>query len=179
MEINIIANRNCIIKFVNDFLTSNHLIFFDCSNYEKEGFIWGDILDTKDFINRDILINIGSKADFEQKIKLLSHRPCVEDKRDFIYMTNFWYKKEIKITDTSFIWNPQQSLHAKCNGIALKKRIRESFNQGMETSDNRYNNYNKIFHKYYWSNEVNNYLDKLYYSGGIIPIQPLSTKSVL
>lgn len=36
-------------------------------------------------------------------------------------MTNFWYKKEIKITDTSFIWNPQQSLHAKCNGIALKK----------------------------------------------------------
>lgn len=27
MEINIIANRNCIIKFVNDFLTSNHLIF--------------------------------------------------------------------------------------------------------------------------------------------------------
>lgn len=49
----------------------------------------------------------------------------------------------------------------------------------METSDNRYNNYNKIFHKYYWSNEVNNYLDKLYYSGGIIPIQPLSTKSVL
>ena len=69
MEINIIANRNCIIKFVNDFLTSNHLIFFHCSNYEKEGFIWGDILDIKDFINRDILINIGSKADFEQKIK--------------------------------------------------------------------------------------------------------------
>ena len=94
-------------------------------------------------------------------------------------MTNFWYHKEIKITDTSFIWNPQQSPHAKCNGIALKKRIRESFNQGMETSDNRYNNYNKIFHKYYWSNEVNNYLDKLYYSGGVIPIQPLSTKSVL
>lgn len=27
MEINIIANRNCIINFVNDFLTSNHLIF--------------------------------------------------------------------------------------------------------------------------------------------------------
>ena len=65
------------------------------------------------------------------------------------------------------------------DGMILKKRIRESFNQGMETSDNRYNNYNKIFHKYYWSNEVNNYLDKLYYSGCIIPIQPLSTKSVL
>ena len=113
MEINIIANRNCIIKFVNDFLTSNHLIFFDCSNYEKEGFIWGDILDIKDFINRDILINIGSKADFEQKIKLLSHRPCVEDKRDFIYMTNFWYKKEINITETSLIWNTQQTHHAK------------------------------------------------------------------
>lgn len=122
MEINIIANRNCIIKFVNDFLTSNHLIFFDCSNYEKEGFIWGDILDIKDFINRDILINIGSKADFEQKIKLLSHRPCVEDKRDFIYMTNFWYKKEIKITDTSFIWNP----HLLSSDTTERKHLRQN-----------------------------------------------------
>lgn len=176
MEINIIANRNCIINFVNGFLTSNHLIFFDCSNYEKEGFIWGNILDIKDFVDRDILINIGSKDDFEQKIKPLSHRPCVEDKRDFIYMANFWYKKEIKITETSFIWNPQQSFHAKCNGIALKKRIKENFNQGMETADDRYNDYNKIFHKYYWINEVNDYLSKLYYNGGVIPIQPLSTK---
>ena len=49
----------------------------------------------------------------------------------------------------------------------------------MKTSDDRYNEFNKIFHKYYWSNEVDNYLDKLYYSGGIIPIQPISTKTVL
>lgn len=179
MEINIIANRNCIVNFVNNFLASNQLIYFDCSNYENKGIIWGNILDIKDFADRDILINIGSKFDFEQKIKILSHRPLTEDKKDFIYMTNFWYPNEIKITDTSFIWNPQQSPHAKYNGIALKKIIRESFNQGMKTSDDRYNEFNKIFHKYYWSNEVDNYLDKLYYSGGIIPIQPISTKTVL
>jgi hypothetical protein len=179
MEINIIANRNCIVNFVNDFLASNQLIYFDCSNYENKGIIWGNVLDIKDFTDRDILINIGSKFDFEQKIKILSHRPLTEDKKDFIYMTNFWYPNEIKITDTSFIWNPQQSTHAKYNGIALKKIIRESFNQGMKTSDDRYNEFNKIFHKYYWSNEVDNYLDKLYYSGGIIPIQPISTKTVL
>lgn len=51
-----------------------------------------------------------------------------------------------------------------------------------DTLNARYANYkkaHKIFHKYYWPNEVDNYLDKLYYSGGIIPIQPLSTKTVL
>ena len=91
MEINIIANRNCIVNFVNDFLASNQLIYFDCSNYENKGIIWGNVLNIKDFADRDILINIGSKFDFEQKIKILSHRPLTEDKKYFIYMNNFWY----------------------------------------------------------------------------------------
>lgn len=61
----------------------------------------------------------------------------------------------------------------------LWKNNKRIINQGMKTSNDIYNEYNKIFHKYYWPNEVNNYLDRLYYSGGIIPIQPLSTKTVL
>lgn len=173
MEINIVAHRKGIVDFINGFLRDNGLIFFSDKNYEKDGIIFGDEINIEDFVDKDIFINIGSKSDFELKIKSLSHRPFLEDKIDFIYVTNFWYKNELKITNTSFIWTPSHSLNAKYNGIALKKRVKCCFKQGMQTKDSRYDTFNKVLHKYYWAIGVDDHLDKLYYNGGVIPICPL------
>lgn len=174
MEINIVAHRDNIIAFINDFLNHNDLIFFNDKNYEEEGIIFGDKINQYDFIGKDVLINIGSKKDFELKIKELHHRPLISDKVDFIYVTNFWIQNEIKIVNTSFIWTPNHSLNAKRHGDALKKSVKKCFNCGMQTRDNRYTAYNEMFRKYYWSNEIFDSIDKLYYNGGVIPIHPLS-----
>jgi hypothetical protein len=173
MEINIVASRKYIINFINDFINRNSLLFFNDKNYEREGIIWGYKISSEDFYDKDILINIGSKEDFESKIKPLKNRPLVDDKNDFIYLTNFWFKNEIKITNTSFIWYPNRSINAKLNGNLLQKSIKGNLNYGMQTQDSRYTMFNKTFSKYYFPNEVDNYLEKLFNNGGVVPICPL------
>ncbi|MDR2905920.1 MAG: hypothetical protein LBU73_08200 [Helicobacteraceae bacterium] len=172
MEINIVASRKYVIGFVNDFIQRNGLIFFNDKNYEKEGIILGNRISAEDFYDKDIFINIGSKEDFDLNIKPLHHRPLVDDKNDFIYMTNFWFTNEIKITNTSFAWYPNRSANAQLYGSLLQKNIKENLNYGMQTEDNRYTVFNKTFSKYYFPNEAYNYLEKLYNNGGIVPIRP-------
>jgi len=173
MEINIVASRNYIIDFVNDFINHNNLIFFNDKNYEKKGIVFGNKISLEDFYDKDILISIGTKEDFDFKIKSLHHRPLVDEKNDFIYMTNFWFKNEVKIVNTAFIWYPNRSLNAKLYGNLLQKKIKKSLNCGMQTEDSRYVTFNKTFGKYYSPNEVSNYLEKLYNNGGVVPIRPL------
>lgn len=173
MEINVVASRNYIVNFVNDYLQNNDLIFFNDKNFETNGIVSSNEINLKDFNEKDILINIGTKKDFDLKIKNLVHRPTIDDKDDFIYMTNFWFKNEAKITNTSFIWRPNRSLNAKHYGSSLAKKIKYNLNYGMQTEDSRYTMFNKVFAKYYWPNEVTSYLEKLYNNGGGIPIRPL------
>ena len=172
MEINIVASRKYIIDFVNDFIHRNNLMFFSDKNHETESVFFGDKINSEDFCGKDILINIGSREDFNSKIKPLPHRPSAEDKDDFIYLTNFWYKNEIKITNTSFIWCPNRSTNAKLFGNLLRKTIKKSLHFGMQTEDNRYTMFNGTFGKYYYPYEVNGYLEKLYHFGGVVPIRP-------
>lgn len=173
MELNIVASRKCIIEFVNNFLENNNLVFFNDKNFEKSGIVVSSSISMLDFVDSNILINIGTKEDYEAKIKLLNHRPLVDDKNDFIYMTNFWTKNEVKITNTSFLWYPNRSPNAKHYGSILQKEIKKHYNYGMHTEDSRYTLLNKTFAKYYWSDEVKNYLDKLYNNGGVVPIRPI------
>jgi hypothetical protein len=178
MEINLVASRKYIIDFINDFVSCNNLIFFSDKNYERNGFFSGNKISSEDFYDKDILINIGSKEDFDLKIKPLHHHPLVDDKNDFIYITNFWFKNEIKITNTSFAWYPTRSTNAKLYGNLLTKNIKENLNCGMQTEDSRYTMFNKTFNKYYFPNEVYSYLEKLYNNGGVIPIHPCSAQAL-
>ena len=173
MEINVVASRQYIIDFINDFTGRNNLIFFNGNNYEKQGIAFGYKISSEVFFDKDILISIGSKEDYDLKIKPLHNRPLVDDQNDFIYMTNFWFKNEIKITNTSFIWYPNRSTNAKLYGNLLQKTIKKNLNYGMQTEDSRYTMFNKTFSKYYYPNEVNGYLEKLYHNGGVVPIRPL------
>lgn len=61
MEINVVASRNYIVNFVNDYLQNNDLIFFNDKNFETNGIVLSNEINLKDFNEKDILINIGTK----------------------------------------------------------------------------------------------------------------------
>jgi len=163
MELILVANREYIVRFVNDFLLKNSLIYFDDSNFRKNGVKFGKCLD-KEYLNlnRDFLIYIGSEDIFCEKIKNSKNIPGIKDKYDFIYLMNLRTKNELKITETSFIWAPTRSESAKKTGKMIKKEIVSNCNVGMEVVDAENSGYNKYLKKFYWPEEVLEYNELLY-----------------
>lgn len=169
MELDIIAKRSFIVHLVNDFLSKNDLIFFEDINYHKEGLKFGGLLNENDYLNKDMAISIGTKENFDKKIRSLNSRPYVEDKHDFIYILNLYEKNNVyekndeKVNHTSFIWNPSKSESAKLIGKLLKKHISSHCNIGMKVVDAQEVGYNKRLQKFYWPEEVLSYNEKLFY----------------
>jgi len=163
MEINIVASREYIIDFVNDFMHQNNLIFFSDEGHGVRRELFGKKIYFWDFRGEDILINIGSSEDFNSKIKPLQHRPFADDKDDFIQLTSLWIRDETDIINTSFIWYPSRSANAKLHGSLLRKMIKKSLHFGMQTVDIRYHPmFRKTLRKYYYPLEVSGYLEILF-----------------
>ncbi|MGY3187378.1 hypothetical protein [Lysinibacillus sp. TE18511] len=163
MELDIIARRSFIVHLINDFLSKNDLIFFEDINYHKEGLKFGELLSENDYLNKDMAIEIGTKENFDKKIRSLNTRPYIEDKDDFIYILNSHDKDDLKVSETSFIWQPSKSESVKQIGKLLKKHISSHCNIGMEVVDAQDVGYNKRLQKFYWPEEVLSYSEKLFY----------------
>ncbi|MGE7951574.1 MULTISPECIES: hypothetical protein [unclassified Lysinibacillus] len=164
MEIDMIADRDFIVNFFNDFIKENNLIYFDVMNYKKRGLTFGSKICQNDYLNKVMGIYIGKEQNFREKFEVLNVRKYVrEDLDDFIYVLNMWdlsgYRKIYK---TVMICSPTRSESVKSMVKLLKNQLKTECNSGMEVVDSKYSDYNKMLKKYYWPDEVLSYQDRLY-----------------
>ncbi|TWF37087.1 hypothetical protein FHW36_10713 [Chitinophaga polysaccharea] len=171
MQINVVMTRESLKTSINQFLEENHLIFF-YEDATRKLQISTHIVDDM-FNTRDFMIYIGNEQVYNDRILSLDRRPTSTDKIDFIYLYAELYPNEIKITDTVFSWNTKSASAGK-NGKLLKAFFDKKFHKGMQSADERYSSLNKSLLQYYWSDDIARFNDKIFNTGGVVKITPMS-----
>ncbi len=155
MQIKLISTRIYLIDFINRFMKNNELIFFNFGELKTSNNS-GKEIDVNVYKNGVLKIKVGTIDAYEQNIRPnLVNGIYREYQLDFISIVQLDHKDAI--LSALVTAEPNRSLIAKGLIGLLKKDIKLYYNLGMISAEEGFDDFNKYFNKYYWSNDI---LDK-------------------
>lgn len=172
MQLELISSRIYLIHFINKFMESQKLIFFNsgeskvCNNY-------GEKIDVDIYNKGTLHIKIGTKESYEQNIRPnLAGTIYREHQIDFISIVQLDRLNDI--LGALVTAEPSQSQIVKSNFKLLKKQIKMCYTQGMASAEEGFDDFNQFFKKYYWSNDVLGKEDIFDWQGGRPKLRPIN-----
>lgn len=164
MQIKLISTRIYLINFINKFIKDNGLIFFNIGEPNISN-NFGEKIDVDIYKSGILNIKIGTKEAYEKSISPnLVNKIYRENQLDFISI--------IQIDGGDIVLGalvtvePNRSPIAKVLVRLLKKEIKRYYNIGMLSAEDGFENFNKSFSKYYWSNDILDKTDIYDWDGG-------------
>jgi hypothetical protein len=148
-------------------MENNNLIFFNVVDYYCQNKI-----EINEYLNGLLNIKIGNeqsyKINIEPNLKNIIYR---ENQLDFISIVQL--DKKDKIFTAKITAEPSRSIIVKEIIKNLKKEILKKYKIGLEPNENGYDEYSKVFNKYYWSDDIIGSDEIFDWNGGRPKLKPI------